>query len=448
MAEDKFNSNARSPRFSTTKALGFKGGSTNPQTGNLQQPTFLQTAGVNRAPQKPTEPAAKAAERDINPALSQFSAPNPPGLVKTLATGAAGVAAGEGVKYGVKKAGNAISNYWDSIGTGAAPGSLEVANAPGVEDPMGEFIGANAKNWDLDPATAGFAYGAADGTLAAANLVGDSGGDALGSFIAGNTDNWGLAAGTEAAGGSVPWVGPAVRLAQGDVKGAAGSAIGGTVGSAFGPIGTAVGSWLGSTIGGACFITEAVMSSGGADNGMELEALRGFRDNILSATPQGQAMIAEYEAIAPVVVEAVSQRPDGLQIFQQIKGEFIDPAVEAVQAGDFQSALQIYAQMISFVTPFAAEAAEAGMGGQDPGAMNQMGDHAAMVGHSPEMAAAAMPGDQEWDPGVDDGMPSGQEYMPAGGQQGAMGMPQPPGGGMMQPGAPPAIGQTFAQRRY
>jgi hypothetical protein len=211
-------------------------------------------------------------------------------------------------------------------------------------------------------------------------------------------------------------------------------------------VGTAVGSALGGVLGGGCFITEAVMSSGGADNGMELEALRGFRDNILSATPQGQAMIAEYEAIAPVVVEAVSARPDGVQIFQQIKGQFIDPAVAAVNAGNFQEALQIYANMIGFVTPFAAEAAEAGMGGQDTDAMNQMGDHAAMVGNSPELAGAAMPdGGQEWDPGTDDDsmmgeggmMPTGAPMMP---QQQGMQMPQ-----MAGPEQPP-IGQTFARR--
>ena len=161
------------------------------------------------------------------------------------------------------------------------------------------------------------------------------------------------------------------------------------------------------------------MSAGGqGDTAPELEALRQFRDQVLSTTPQGQALIQEYESIAPMVVEAVMQRPDSLQIFQSIDAQFINPAVEAVNQGDFQKALQIYAQMISFVTPFAMEGGEgdemmpAGMGG-DMDAVQKMGEHAAMIGHSPEMAGAAtgdmgMAGLDE-DPNGYDGGPQGPQ---------------------------------------
>lgn len=476
--EDKFNANARSPRFSTTKALGFKGGSTDAQTGNMQLPSYLQTAGINSAPQKPTEPAAKAAERDINPAISQFSVPKQPGLASTLATGAGTAVAGEAMKQGVNKAGNAIgsaiSNYMTPKGYlpggGYSSGTLqqsfatpanmsmdpslvgernavmELGGRPSVPSFLNPDAAAYSETYDLADADMGAGF--ADG---ASSFAGDAAsyGTDIGASFADTADLADAAAGfdaaggvADAAGGSIPWVGPAMRLAQGDVRGAAGSAAGAAIGSMILPgIGTAIG----SVLGGSCFITEAVMSSGGADNGMELEALRGFRDNILSATPQGQAMIAEYEAIAPVVVEAVSARPDGVQIFQNIKGQFIDPAVAAVNAGNFQEALQIYANMIGFVTPFAAEAAEAGIGGQDADAMNQMGDHAAMVGNSPELANEAMPAGQEWLPPEDDSMMAGGGMMPTGApmmpQQGG-GMPMPQMAGPQQP----PIGQTFARR--
>jgi len=475
MAEDKFNSNTRSPRFSTTKALGFKGGGINAQTGNLQQPTYLQTAGINTAPQKPTEPAAKAAERDINPAISQFSAQKPAGLASTLATGAGTAVAGEAMKQGVSKAGTAIGS---AISNYMTPKGYLPSGGYSSETMRQSFAGPD--NMSMDPSLAGernavmelggrpsvpsFLQPQDTSTAADSWDFGASGGldYGVGAGDAASTaaDSWDFASGAgdvgssvgDAASGSIPWVGPLIRASQGDYGGAAGSAIGGAIGTAVFPgVGTAIGSAIGGALGGGCFITEAVMSSGGADNGMELEALRGFRDNILAATPQGQAMIAEYEAIAPVVVEAVSARPDGVQIFQQIKGQFIDPAVAAVNAGNFQEALQIYANMIGFVTPFAAEAAEAGMGGEDPDAMNQMGDHAAMVGNSPELAAEAMPDGQEWLPPEDDDMMAGGGMMPTGApmapQQGGGMIPRP---GMQMPqmaGPPqPPIGQTFARR--
>ena len=488
--EDKFNSNARSPRFSTSKAIGFTGG---------QQPSYQQVSGINTAA-PPTSPKPTGAT--VNPAISQFEAPRvpqPAGLGTTLATGAASAVAGEGVKKLGGMALNAARGMFadKSVGVGANTGGqtgvsgADVVNADnpiptsdyGSFDPGGDLssfsdagattrslvprIGGTASSnagdsWDYMGATNG---GATDWASGAADLGGY--GDAASSaadWTSGAADLGGYGDAVGSAGGSIPWVGPLIRASQGDWGGAAGSAIGGTIGSMILPgIGTAIGSWLGGSLGGDCFITEAVMSVGGADSGMELETLRGFRDNILSKTPQGQAMIAEYEAIAPIVVEAVSARPDGVQIFQQIKGQFIDPAVAAVQAGDMQEALQIYAQMISFVTPFAAEAADAGMVGEDPATagttlvpaakmMNQMGDHAAMVGQSAELAGQAMPDEQDMGPETDDdSMMAGGGMMPTGApmapQQGGRMMPRP-GMQMAQMAGPPnpPIGQTFARR--
>ena len=487
--EDKFNSNARSPRFSTSKAIGFTGG---------QQPSYQQVSGINPAA-PPTSPKPTGAT--VNPAISQFEAPRvpqPAGLGTTLATGAASAVAGEAAKKGVSAAGKAIgsavSNWMTPKGylpgggyssgtmnqSFATPDTANMSMDPslvgeknavmelGGRPPVPDFlqnasdVNAAGDSWDFMGATNG---GATDWASGAADLGGY--GDAASSaadWTSGAADLGGYGDAVGSAGGSIPWVGPLVRASQGDWGGAAGSAIGGTIGSMILPgIGTAIGSWLGGSLGGDCFITEAVMSVGGADSGMELETLRGFRDNILSKTPQGQAMIAEYEAIAPIVVEAVSARPDGVQIFQQIKGQFIDPAVAAVQAGDMQEALQIYAQMISFVTPFAAEAADAGMVGEDPATagttlvpaakmMNQMGDHAAMVGQSAELAGQAMPDEQDMGPETDDdSMMAGGGMMPTGApmasQQGGGMMPRP-GMQMSQMAGPPnpPIGQTFARR--
>ena len=426
MAEDRFNSNTKSPRFSTTKALGFRGGSTNAQTGNLQQPTFLQSAGINpAAPKPPTSDAAGG------PGIAQFNAGNvpKPSLAGTLATQAGGVLAGEALKSGARgiagtvKAGldRGATQPWSNAGPafGLGTGAIESGVAP-----SGAVIGGPIPD----------AWQGMTATELAPLDVGAAAGEAAG------------AAAPAFAGG--PAYAAASAIVQNDLIPKAVEGAGNIADKIAGLLG--------------CFITEAVMSSGGADNGIELEALRGFRDNILSATPQGQAMIGEYDAIAPIVVEAVSARQDGVRIFQQIKSEFIDPAVEAVQNGDYQAALQIYAQMISFVTPFAAEAAEAGMSGMDSGEMNRMGDHAAMIGHSPELASAAMPdGGGEWDPGVDDDammagggmMPMGQPSAPPQQMAGPSGLPQPAAADPMLnvPGQVPAnpspgVGSVFARR--
>lgn len=74
----------------------------------------------------------------------------------------------------------------------------------------------------------------------------------LSDVVSGGVDAAGDAAGSllDVTGG-VPVLGPALRLLQGDIGGAAGSAVGGAIGSAIFPgVGTAVGSTIGGLVGG------------------------------------------------------------------------------------------------------------------------------------------------------------------------------------------------------
>ena len=84
-----------------------------------------------------------------------------------------------------------------------------------------------------------------------------------------------------------------------------------------------------------------------------------------------------------------------MQIFQTIKGEYIDKAIQHIQAGQMAEALRCYAEMIAFVTPFAIETTM-GPGGQPddqpaPGQepLDDFATDAAMMAQSPEMAAQA-----------------------------------------------------------
>lgn len=208
-----------------------------------------------------------------------------------------------------------------------------------------------------------------------------------------------------------------------------------------------------------CFITEAVTSSSGVgDNAEELQVLRAFRDNVMATTPQGNALIQEYYAIAPVVVDSIGQRPDGLQIFQSMKSQFIDPAVQAVKNGDNEGALRIYAQMLSYATNFVVPEGhnpdtDDYPDGSDDGmpvgnGVDEFGAHADQVADQPGAAAAVVGGagaPQQTQVGA--GGPYSPSSPPS--SMPSRMMAPPPTNGIMPRSAPPArpaIGNVFAGR--
>ncbi len=425
MAENAFKSNVRDPRYSTNRALGFQGGSSGP-TGNIVPPTATSVAGTSDKGLAGTpEPAA---------GLSSFSAtplPKPPGVAQSLVGSLGSAAVGEAGKAGI----NAVFGP-GSTAKGVPAGADEGKSFSeiGADDAMD--IGSGPDAVDNFDDTAYFSEG-----LSAA---GDAAGSAAADGFAGwATDEAAGAIGEEVAGGfigdavgdfageAIPYVGSVIDLAQGNY----GSAVGSAIGTAILPgIGTAVGGFIGGLVDKNCFITEAVMSAGGQDNGQELETLRWFRDTILMRTPQGQAMIQEYEQIAPVVVEAIGARPDAMQIFQGLKAQFIDPSVAEVMAGNYKGALEIYAKMIAYVTPFASEMMQ---DQQMAGEVEAMGDHAAMLTHD-DMSTA----------GIAAGGPGAADWMPADAGNDMGGIPAAPQMNPMQQ-APQGggIGDIYAQEQ-
>ncbi|MDZ8108076.1 MAG: J domain-containing protein [Nostoc sp. DedQUE12a] len=56
-----------------------------------------------------------------------------------------------------------------------------------------------------------------------------------------------------------------------------------------------------------CFLTTACISYAGLpDDCFELQTLRDFRDNYLASTPEGQALIKQYYAEAPIIVDLIN----------------------------------------------------------------------------------------------------------------------------------------------
>ena len=112
-------------------------------------------------------------------------------------------------------------------------------------------------------------------------------------------------------------------------------------------IGVTVGGNSGGDSGG-CYITTATLeSTGEADDGETLSALREFRDNVLAKTPEGQELIAQYELEAPLIVEALDQLPNRKGVYKALHDEYIAPAVAAAKSGAKEEALSRYAEMVT-----------------------------------------------------------------------------------------------------
>ncbi|MFB6124044.1 MAG: CFI-box-CTERM domain-containing protein [Haloferacaceae archaeon] len=54
-----------------------------------------------------------------------------------------------------------------------------------------------------------------------------------------------------------------------------------------------------------CFITTAT-----AGDGPTLDALRGFRDDVLTASPPGRALLRTYDAVSPPIAATLARHPD------------------------------------------------------------------------------------------------------------------------------------------
>ena len=97
---------------------------------------------------------------------------------------------------------------------------------------------------------------------------------------------------------------------------------------------------------GHCYISTACVEAEGLpDDCLELQTLRNFRDNYLANQPRGRELIQEYYSIAPRIVSTINRKPDAHEIFCGIFNRDITTAVEMVQKGDNEGALEHYMQM-------------------------------------------------------------------------------------------------------
>ena len=97
---------------------------------------------------------------------------------------------------------------------------------------------------------------------------------------------------------------------------------------------------------GGCFLTSACVSyMKKSDDCEELTVLRGFRDNYLASTEEGKALIEEYYAVAPAIVEKIEGSANADEYFKDIY-QTILRCVEAIKKGENENALTLYKQMV------------------------------------------------------------------------------------------------------
>lgn len=96
-----------------------------------------------------------------------------------------------------------------------------------------------------------------------------------------------------------------------------------------------------------CFITTAACRAlQAADDCEELNMLRRFRDEHLSSTDKGAAVVREYYRVGPMIVDSISKLPDQDALYQQLWDQYIVPSYAEIQREHWDAARDIYVEMV------------------------------------------------------------------------------------------------------
>ena len=99
--------------------------------------------------------------------------------------------------------------------------------------------------------------------------------------------------------------------------------------------------------GTGCFLTTACCSYKGlADDCEELTALRKFRDGYLRKQKGGEAMVDEYYAVAPKIVEKIDACDQRDAVYAEIY-ETVTRCVALYKNEEYERVTQLYVQMVS-----------------------------------------------------------------------------------------------------
>lgn len=103
----------------------------------------------------------------------------------------------------------------------------------------------------------------------------------------------------------------------------------------------------GGDSGGGCFVTTATLQEVDTkDDGKELSTFRDFRDNYLSKKSYGGALVRDYYATAPTIVNEINSRDNHKQLYQGIWKEHLKPINRLIEKGEEAEATSKYMLMM------------------------------------------------------------------------------------------------------
>jgi len=92
-----------------------------------------------------------------------------------------------------------------------------------------------------------------------------------------------------------------------------------------------------------CYLTSACVEAKGlADDCVQLQTLRSFRDDYLSKTEEGKQEIKEYYLTAPKIVKSIQSRDDSMIVFETIFNELVEPCVGFINDKKYEQAHKLY----------------------------------------------------------------------------------------------------------
>jgi hypothetical protein len=105
----------------------------------------------------------------------------------------------------------------------------------------------------------------------------------------------------------------------------------------------------GSGSSSGCWLTTACMEYAGLpDDCQQLATLRSFRDSYVKSRADGAALIAEYCQFAPLILRAISTRPDKRRLYSLIF-KSVTRAVVLIERHDFAGAVKVYSRCFTFL---------------------------------------------------------------------------------------------------
>ncbi len=92
-----------------------------------------------------------------------------------------------------------------------------------------------------------------------------------------------------------------------------------------------------------CFLSSACTEARALpDDCEELTILRRFRDEYVAVLPEGHDLLAHYARVAPAIVTRICELPERREIFEDIYSQLVAVAIELIEKGKRESALDLY----------------------------------------------------------------------------------------------------------